>query len=229
MTARPSGPAILGSQDSPVGQDTAMTCQPEPNDVVAAAFERRVAPARDLVDHAGDIANAAFEMAARFHQGAKLLVFGIGPASTDAQHVAVEFVHPVIVGKRAFPAISLTTDIATVTAIAAQAGMAAVFAHQLGKLAEPGDIAIGISADGNCPSVLAGLAAAGELGLLTVALVGHGGGVIAAISAADHVLVARSVDPRVIKEIHVTIYHLLWELVHVFIEQPSVLSQGVVS
>lgn len=201
-----------------------MTSESAENDAVAAAFERRTAPARHLIDQTEAVANAAFAMAARFHQGAKLLAFGVGPASTDAQHIAVEFVHPVIVGKRAFPAISLTTDIATVTAIAAEAGMAEVFAHQLGKLAEPGDMAIGISADGNCPSVLAGLAAARSLGLLTVALAGHDGGSIVANSAADHVLIAGSADSRVIKEIHVTMYHLLWELVHVFIEQPSAAS-----
>lgn len=205
-----------------------MGSQTVATDAVIAAFERRVAPARDLVEHASEVADAAFSMAVKFRKGGKLLAFGIGSASTDAQHVAVEFVHPVIVGKRAFPAISLTTDIATQTAISARAGMAEVFAHQLGKLADPGDIALGISPDGNCPSVLAGLVAARNAGLLTVALVGCGGGAIAANSAADHLLMAGSADLRVIKEIHVTMYHLLWELVHVFIEQPSVLDQGEV-
>ena len=104
------------------------------------------------------------------------MVFGTGGASTDAQHVAVEFVHPVIVGKRALPAISLTTDIATVTGIAASEGLAQIFAHQIRVLAEPDDIALGISADGNCTSVLAGLAAARERGLLTIALAGGDGG-----------------------------------------------------
>jgi len=197
-------------------------------DQARGAFERRVAPACDLVEHASEVTDTAFSMAVRFHHGGKLLAFGIGSSSTDAQHVAVEFVHPVIVGKRAFPAISLTTDIATQTAIAARAGMAEVFAHQLEMLAEPGDIALGISPDGNCPSVLAGLVAARKAGLLTVALVGGGGGAIAVNSAADHLLIAGSADPRVVKEIHVTMYHLLWELVHVFIEQPSVLGQEVI-
>ena len=196
-------------------------------DAAIAAFDRRAGPAGDLAEHASDVARAAFDMAVRFHQGAKLLTFGTGAASTDAQHVAVEFVHPVIVGKRALPAISLTSDVATVTAIAARAGMAEIFAHQLQQLAEPGDIALGISADGDDPSVLAGLLAARKAGLLTVALAGHDGGEIGASAAADHLLVARSADPRVIKEIQVTAYHLLWELVHVFFEQPSVLSQGV--
>jgi D-sedoheptulose 7-phosphate isomerase len=168
-------------------------------------------------------------MAVRFHRGGKLVVFGTGGPSTDAQHVAVEFVHPVIVGKRALPAISLTTDVATVTGIAAREGMAAIFAHQIRFLAAPEDIALGISADGNCESVLAGLAAAKDRGLLTIALAGGDGGAIAASPAVDHLLIAPSDDPRIVKELQVTTYHVLWELVHVFFEQPGVLDPGVVT
>jgi D-sedoheptulose 7-phosphate isomerase len=168
-------------------------------------------------------------MAVRFHRGGKLVVFGVGAPSTDAQHVAVEFVHPVIVGKRALPAISLTSDVATVTGIAASRGMAEIFAHQIRLLAEPADIALGISTDGNCESVARGLQAGRELGLLTIGLAGGDGGAIAASPAVDHLLVARSTDPRVVKEMHVTIYHVLWELVHVFFEQPGVLTPEVVA
>jgi D-sedoheptulose 7-phosphate isomerase len=196
---------------------------------VASLFERRAAPLRDFADQAGAVATACHDMAVRFHQGGKLMVFGTGGSSTDAQHVAVEFVHPVIVGKRALPAISLTSDVATVTGVAADQGMAGIFAHQLRYLAEPADIALGISADGNCAGVLAGLLTARELGMLTIALVGGGGGAIAASPAMDHVLVARSGDPRIVKEMHVTAYHVLWELVHVFFEQPGILAPGVVA
>src|SRR5215467_6916890 len=98
---------------------------------VAAAFERRTGPARELSGRAEQMTNAAHAMARRFHQGGKLVVFGTGAASTDAQHVAMEFVHPVIVGKRALPAISLTSDAATVTGIAARDGVEAAFAHQI--------------------------------------------------------------------------------------------------
>src|SRR5260370_24322118 len=142
--------------------------------MVLAAFERPVGPARYLADHAGEVADAAFAMAMRFHHGGKLLTFGTGAASTDAQHVAVEFVHPVIVGKRALPALSLTCDVATVTGIAARAGMARIFSHQLGQLAEPGDIALGICADGSHPSVLAGLIAAHQPPLLPLPPAGDG-------------------------------------------------------
>jgi D-sedoheptulose 7-phosphate isomerase len=123
----------------------------------------------------------------------------------------------------------LTTDVATVTGIAEQDGVAAIFDHQIRCLADPADIALGISADGNSASVLAGLEAAAELGLLTIALVGGDGGRIAASTAVDHLLVAASSDPRVVKELHVTTYHVLWELVHVFFEQPGVLAPGVVA
>ncbi len=196
---------------------------------VSDLFDRREQPVRDLGAQAGAVAAACHQMAIRFHQGGKLVVFGTGGPSTDAQHVAVEFVHPVIVGKRALPAISLTSDVATVTGIAASSGMAAIFSHQLRYLASAADIALGISADGNCASVLSGLLTAHELGMLTIALVGGDGGAIAACPAVDHLLVTRSADPRIVKELQVTAYHVLWELVHVFFEQPGVLAPGVVS
>jgi D-sedoheptulose 7-phosphate isomerase len=191
-------------------------------------FDLRNGPGLDLAGQADEVAAACHAMAVRFHRGGKLVVFGAGGSSTDAQHVAVEFVHPVIVGKRALPAISLTTDVATVTGIAEREGVSAIFAHQIRFLAEPADIALGIDADGSSASVLAGLETAAGLGLLTIALVGGDGGRIAASKAAGHLLTAPSDDPRVVKELHVTIYHVLWELVHVFFEQPGVLAPGVV-
>jgi D-sedoheptulose 7-phosphate isomerase len=196
---------------------------------VTRLFELRSDPVRELAGQAGAVADASHAMAVRFHQGGKLIVFGSGGPSTDAQHVAVEFVHPVIVGKRALPAISLTTDVATVTGIAERTGLAAIFAYQLRCLAGPDDIALGICADGESPSVLAGLETAKDLGLLTIALAGGGGGRIAASPAVDHLLVVTSGDHRVVKELHVTTYHVLWELVHVFFEQPGVLDPGVLS
>src|SRR6266568_5068257 len=177
----------------------------------------------------GLVGGASAALDRRIGPGGKLVVFGTGGASTDAQHIAVEFVHPVIVGKRALPAISLTCDAATVTGVAACEGLASIFSHQIRYLAEPADIALGIAPDPACPSVLAGLRAAREAGLLTIALAGGTGGAIAADGCADHLLTVGSVDPRIIKEIHVTTYHVLWELVHVFFEQPGALGPGVVS
>jgi D-sedoheptulose 7-phosphate isomerase len=200
-----------------------MTANPYAPPNVLDAFERRAAPGAALAAEAEAVARACFDMAVRFHRHGKLVVFGNGGPATDAQHIVVEFVHPVIVGKRALPAISLANDAATLTGIARVEGFDAVFATQLALLATADDIALGLSMDGDCANVRHALRAARERGLLTIALVGGDGGAIAREGCADHVLLARSADPCVVKEIHVTMYHILWELVHVFLEQPGVL------
>ena len=179
-------------------------------DAAAMAFDRRTAPGEALAATADAIARACYDMAIRFQRGGKLLAFGNGGPSTDAQHVSVEFVHPVIVGKRALPALSLVTDAATLMGVARRSGLDEVFAHQVGVLGDSEDIALGISSDGDCRNVLRGLEAAHGAGMLTVALLGGDGGLIAASPAVDHVLAVPSDDPHVVKEVHVTTYHILW-------------------
>ncbi len=198
-----------------------VTVQQSARTVAFDSLVQRDAAGTSLASDAACIAEAGYAMAQRFHAGGKLLVFGNGNASTDAAHLAVEFMHPVVVGKPALPAIALSNDVATVTGVAGRRGFAEVYAHQLRTMACPGDIALAISAEGNCPNVYAGLFAARERGLLTVLLTGN---TFADIGLADHLLVAHASDPAVVKEIHVTIYHLLWELVHVLLEQPSTLT-----
>jgi len=197
---------------------------------VDRAFARRIEPTRALGQDAEAVGRTCYDMALRFHRGGRLLCFGNGSAAADAAHIVVEFVHPVIMGKRALPAISLVNDAVAMSGIARRAGIEDSFAAQIRLLAEADDIALGISADGQCRNVARALETARDAGLLTVALVGGSseqGGQIARIPGLDHVLVARSDDPRVVKEIHVTAYHVLWELVHVFFEQPGVLAPRV--
>jgi D-sedoheptulose 7-phosphate isomerase len=194
---------------------------------VDRAFQRRTEPTRALGQDAEAVGRACYDMALRFHRGGRLLCFGNGSAAADAAHIVVEFVHPVIMGKRALPAVSLANDAATLSGITRLGGFEDSFAAQLRLHAAADDIALGISADGDCPNVVRALRTAQDAGLLTVALVGGDGGQIARIEGLDHVLIARSDDPRVVKEIHVTAYHVLWELVHVFFEQPGVLAPSV--
>jgi D-sedoheptulose 7-phosphate isomerase len=198
-------------------------------EVVTAAFERRLEPVQRLAEDAAEIAEACHDMAVRFADGGRLLVFGNGAGATDSEHIAVEFVHPVIVGKRALPALSLASDVATLTGVASRRGFEDVFAYQVSALGRSADIALGLSHDGNCENVLRGMQAARDAGMLTIALVGGDGGAIASDKVSDHCLVTRSSDPHVVKEGHVTTYHVLWELVHVFFEQPGVLVTGVPS
>ncbi len=188
---------------------------------VAAALARRVTPIERLAGSAEAVAAACRDLARAFRDGGRLLVFGTGTSATDAQHVSVEFVHPVIVGKRALPAFSLAADSATVTGLTRSLGADAVFEHQLGVLGRAPDIALAISRDGTCPGIVRGLAAARAAGLLTVALLGGDGGDVARRGLADHCLVVESDDPRIVKEGHVTLYHVLWELTHAFLDQPG--------
>jgi D-sedoheptulose 7-phosphate isomerase len=186
-----------------------------------ASFERRRVAVEGIAADAMTVAHACRDMAERFQAGGRLLVFGSGGGATDAEHVAVEFVHPVIVGKRALPALSLASDSATLTGIAADRGPNEIFSHQIRTLGRSGDIALGLSVDGDGEAIQRGLAAARDAGMLSVALVGGDGGQIASGQVADHCFVTGSDDPLVVKEAHVTTYHVLWELVHVFFDTPG--------
>ena len=191
--------------------------------LVTARFAQSMAvPEAFFAGEAGQIAEACWAMARRFHQGGRLLAFGNGAWATDAQHVAVEFVHPVIVGKRALPALALTNDSATLSGLMAGGHAATSFARQLHVLARPQDIAMGFSPDGNCANVTSALAKAKEMGLLTLGLVGGDGGQIKQ-GQFDFCVVVRSHDPLVIQETHETLYHILWELVHIYFEHEGLL------
>src|SRR2546428_11671119 len=121
--------------------------------LLAARFEQSMSvPEAFFASEAGRIAEACWAMARRFHQGGRLLAFGNGAWATDAQHVSVEFVHPVIVGKRALPALALTNDSAALSG--ARGGDGVDFARQLAVLARAQDIAMGFSPDGGCTNVL---------------------------------------------------------------------------
>ncbi|WP_052867412.1 D-sedoheptulose-7-phosphate isomerase [Streptomyces niger] len=183
---------------------------------VRRAFDRREPAVHGIAEQAGRLSEVCRDMAARFQRGGRLFTFGNGASATDASHLAVEFMHPAIVGKRALPAVALGNDSATLSGIGTQEGFAEVFEHQLRAFSTTGDIALGISPDGRCPNVHHAVAAARELGLLTVVL---SGGAPGDAPAADHLLVVRSADPLVVKESHMTLYHLLWEMAQVFLER----------
>ena len=191
--------------------------------LVAARFEQSMTvPETFFTAEAGRIAEACWSMARRFHQGGRLLAFGNGAWATDAQHVSVEFVHPVIVGKRALPALALTNDSATLSGLMAGGDTEMPFARQLKVLARPQDIAMGFSSDGNDTNVLAALNLAKRKHLLTLALIGGDGGLMRE-AETEFCFVVQSHDPLVIQETHETLYHVLWELVHVYFEHEGLL------
>lgn len=188
-------------------------------DFVTAQFQQSMdVPQQFFALHADAISQASHAMAQRFHRGGRLLVFGNGGSATDAQHVAVEFVHPVIVGKRALPAIALTNDIAATLGLAQQVGLGEIFARQLHLLGKPDDIALGLSVIDD-ESVTRGLAIAREMGMLTIGFSGP-----ASTCSADFKFEVPSPNPRVVQETQETAYHILWETVHVFFEHPGLLT-----
>lgn len=192
--------------------------------LVAARFALSMTvPEAFFTAEAGRVAQACWAMARRFHQGGRLLAFGNGAWATDAQHVSVEFVHPVIVGKRALPALALTNDSAALSGLSVGTSTGAPFARQLAILARPADIALGFSADGHDANVQEALLEAHRLGLLAVGMTGGDGGPLAAANL-DFCFVVPSSDPLVVQETHETLYHVLWELVHVFFEHEGLLS-----
>lgn len=192
--------------------------------LVKARFEQSMSvPEIFFNAEASRIAEACWAMARRFHQGGRLLAFGNGAWATDAQHVSVEFVHPVIVGKRALPALALTNDSATISGFMSGNDALHSFARQLSVLARPQDIAIGYSPDGQSGNIAEALRTARQMGLLTLGLVGGDGGLIKQLQF-DFCFIIPSRDPFVIQETHETLYHVLWELVHVYFEHEGLLS-----
>lgn len=183
---------------------------------------------RYLADAAPAMARACWAMARRFHRGGRLIVFGTGLAASDAQHVAVEFIHPVIVGKRALPALCLVNDVGSHTDAVRREGEGAL-AALLRAVARPEDIAFAVSPDGEEPDVAAALAEARSLGLLTVAVAGGDGGRLAGLGAGlgvDHLFVVPHRHPHLVQEVQETLYHILYELVHVFFEHRALLEEA---
>ena len=167
------------------------------------------------------IERLARAMAAAFEQGARLFAMGNGGGATDAQHVAVEFAHPIVEKRRALPALALSADPAMLTAIANDRDFARVFGDQLRVLARPGDIALALSTSGQSPSLIHGLEVARALGLLTVAFTGKDGGRLSGL--AEYSFVVPSFSIHRIQETHVALYHVVWDLVHVALGADDVL------
>ncbi|MEO5825997.1 MAG: SIS domain-containing protein [Gemmatimonadales bacterium] len=157
------------------------------NDIAAGFFARE----------ASRLAEASHEMSERFQRAGRLLAFGRGAYATDAQHVSVEFVHPVIVGKRALPALDISAG----------------FGNAVEALVGESDIVMGFGPPDGDVEVAAALANAKRRGAMTFALPGCDG---------SYAVEAASDDPFVHQEVTEVLYHVLWETVHVFFEHTPI-------
>ena len=139
--------------------------------------------------------------------GNKLLAFGNGGSSADAQHLCAELVGRFVAERRALPAIALTTNQALLTAWSNDYRFDDVFARQIEALGKPGDVAWGISTSGNSANVVNALRRARELGLKTIGLTGEGGGKVA--EHCDVLLAVPLTETPRIQEVHLVTYHAI--------------------
>ncbi len=151
---------------------------------------------------AARLARACQAMSERFLRGGRLLAFGRGPYATDAQHVSVEFIHPVIVGKRALPALDLSP----------------CFCPWLMAIVQPEDMVMGFGPPEGDPEVEEALREAQRRGAMAFALPGE---------VADYATPAPSEDPFIHQEMVEVLYHTLWETVHVFFEHREIARHDV--
>ena len=174
-----------------------------------------------LDGYAERIGELSGKMAQRFEQGHQLWVMGNGGSACDAQHIAVEFIHPIIEKRRALPAFDLASQVAVLTAIANDKDYARIFVDQIELHGKPGDMALAISTSGNSPNLIYALEAAKKKGILTIAFSGKDGGRLAA--AAEYCFTVPSYSTHRIQESHVTLLHILWDLIHVSMGEEDVI------
>ncbi|SDX98505.1 D-sedoheptulose 7-phosphate isomerase [Amycolatopsis xylanica] len=171
-----------------------------------------IALRRTVLDNDGErLYDCARELARAFAAGGRLLAFGNGGSSTDAQDLASLFLSPAG-DARPLPAFGLTNDIAVVTALSNDIGFDVVFARQLAAFGRAGDIAIGLSTSGNSANLLRAFDEAARRGMVTVGISGYDGGKMAELDTIDYLFVVPSPSVHRVQEAQTTLYHALWEL-----------------
>jgi D-sedoheptulose 7-phosphate isomerase len=171
--------------------------------------------------YAEAIGELSEKMAVRFGEGHQLWVMGNGGSACDAQHIAVEFIHPILEKRRALPAMDLVSQVPVLTAIANDKDYARIFVDQIELWGKPGDMALAISTSGNSPNLIYALEAARRKDILTIAFSGKDGGRLA--GAAEYCFTVPTYSTHRIQESHVTLLHILWDLIHVAMGEEDVI------
>ena len=217
------------SHEAQPGSAAALQCPPELMEELRFSLAEKTRESvevkvRFFEENRDAILAASLALAKAFRRGRKMLICGNGGSATDAEHIAVEFMHPVTVGRKALPAICLTNDMAMLTAVANDVGFDDVFTRQIIALGVEGDVLLGVSTSGNSENLLRAFATARRMKLLTVGLAGGDGGRMAAMCASgllDFCLTVPTSSTHRIQETHVTLYHVMWDMVHAFLQHGS--------
>jgi D-sedoheptulose 7-phosphate isomerase len=168
------------------------------------------------------ISKASAILVEALNRGNKVLLFGNGGSAADAQHIAAEFVGRFAFDRPALPALALSVNSSSLTAIGNDYGFDQVFSRQIEALGRQGDVAIAISTSGHSPNVLRAMAAAKKTGLRTIALTGSTGGELR--NAVDICICVPSSETPRIQECHILIGHIISEMVEqtIFHEQSCI-------
>ena len=183
-------------------------------DLIERHFAESIAVKQASAGLAARVADAGLLIAASLQRNGKVLSCGNGGSAADAQHFSSELLGRFESERGSLPAVALTTDASTTTAIANDYGYEHVFARQVRGLGRPGDILLAISTSGNSPNVLAAIDAAHERQMTTIALTGRSGGAIADRLAADDIEIRVPSDRTIrIQEVHLLIIHSLCDVI----------------
>lgn len=179
---------------------------------ILKAFKESISVKEHFVNENLDTLSEVSQLLAdSFNNGGKLILFGNGGSATDASHIAAEFVGRFKKERPPLPAIALNTDTAVLTCIANDYDFSQIFARQIKALARENDIVIAISTSGNSPNVIKAVETAKKMKLKTIAFTGQKGDKLA--SKTDYVLAVPSVNTARIQETHITIGHVLCQMV----------------
>ena len=176
---------------------------------------------RFFEENAEELERCVRTLAERFRAGGRLIVMGNGGSACDAQHVAVEFLHPIIEKRKALPAVALTVDTAMMTAIGNDTDFSRVFVDQLELLGRREDVALGLSTSGSSANVNRALKRAREMGLLTIGFAGRDGGQMPEV--CDYCFTVKTWSIHRVQETHTALLHLLWDQTHVALGEDDVL------
>jgi D-sedoheptulose 7-phosphate isomerase len=169
--------------------------------------------------HLDAVIDVSRAIAAAFNEGNKLILFGNGGSSTDASHIAAEFVNRFKRERPGLPAIALNTDMAVITSIANDYDYSEVFSRQLKSLASEGDVVIAITTSGHSPNVIKALDAAKKKKLKSIIFTGSKGEKLA--SKASYSFIVPSENTPRIQETHITLGHVICLMVEeILFEEP---------
>ena len=188
-----------------------MTNSKKVNHMIEETLEQSSKIIADLHDLSDEIDKTANLIITAINKNRKIIIIGNGGSAADAQHIAAEFLGRYKLKRKSIPAIALTSNSSTTTAIANDYDFSDIFSRQCESLVSKGDVVIGISTSGNSENVVKGLRTSSKNGGLTIGLLGNKGGKIKNI--VDVSLIVKDTSTPRIQEAHRVIYHIICEIV----------------